>query len=193
MECPVLESAGHWVELGLSIETEISGGLLADDITWGWGVSGGPMSWTYLSHLRGSGLAPGQSTKTLSATRVEIHLLLIFACSLPVNRRHLSPAAFKTSCSLHLPARILKVYVEALTGFQSHIQCRWSEHSLSLFFFLGGAEILIDALISSWVIGVFRLSISSWFSLGRLYVSMFYTFLLGCPNCGHIAFHSILF
>ena len=30
-------------------------------------VSGGPMSWTRLSHLRGSGLTPGWSTKTLSA------------------------------------------------------------------------------------------------------------------------------
>ena len=28
------------------------------------------MSWTWLSHLRGSGLTPGRSTKTLSATRL---------------------------------------------------------------------------------------------------------------------------
>ena len=40
------------------------------DITWGWEVSGDPMSWTLLSHLRGSGLIPGRSTKTLSATRL---------------------------------------------------------------------------------------------------------------------------
>ena len=38
------------------------------DITWSQEVSGGPMSSTWLSHLRGSGLTPGQSTKTLSAT-----------------------------------------------------------------------------------------------------------------------------
>ena len=38
------------------------------DITWGWEVFGGPMFWTQLSHLRVSGLIPGQSTKTLSAT-----------------------------------------------------------------------------------------------------------------------------
>ena len=38
------------------------------DITWGWEVSGDPMSWTLLSHLRGSGLIPGRSTKTLSST-----------------------------------------------------------------------------------------------------------------------------
>ena len=44
------------------------GELLLLDITWGWEVSGGPMSWTRLSHLRGSGLTPGQSTKSLSAT-----------------------------------------------------------------------------------------------------------------------------
>ena len=43
--------------------------LLPNDSTWGWEVSGGPMFWTWLSHLRGSGLTPGQSTKTLSATR----------------------------------------------------------------------------------------------------------------------------
>ena len=40
------------------------------DITWGWEVSGGPMFWTQLSHLRGSGLTPGWSTKTPSATRL---------------------------------------------------------------------------------------------------------------------------
>ena len=38
------------------------------DITWGREVSGDPMSWTWLSNLRGSGLTAGQSTKTLTAT-----------------------------------------------------------------------------------------------------------------------------
>ena len=38
------------------------------DITWCQEASGGPVSWTRLSHLRGSGLTPGRSTKTLSAT-----------------------------------------------------------------------------------------------------------------------------
>ena len=33
----------------------------------GWEVSGDPMSWTQLSHLRGSGLTPGRGTKTLTA------------------------------------------------------------------------------------------------------------------------------
>ena len=37
------------------------------DITWGWGVSGGPVSWTWPSHLEGSGPTPSQSTKTLPA------------------------------------------------------------------------------------------------------------------------------
>ena len=40
------------------------------DIMWDWEVSGGPMSCTWLSHLRGSGLTPRQSTKTLSATQL---------------------------------------------------------------------------------------------------------------------------
>ena len=33
MGLPVLELAGHWVGLGLSVETEISGELLPIDIT----------------------------------------------------------------------------------------------------------------------------------------------------------------
>ena len=47
------------------------GELLLIDIMWGWEVSGGPISWIWLSHLRGSVLAAGWSTKTLSATRLE--------------------------------------------------------------------------------------------------------------------------
>ena len=43
------------------------GELSLIDITWGREVSGGPVSWTWLSHLRGSGLTPGQNTKALSA------------------------------------------------------------------------------------------------------------------------------
>ena len=38
------------------------------DITWGHEVLGGPISWTQSSYLRGSGLTPGQGTKTLPAT-----------------------------------------------------------------------------------------------------------------------------
>ena len=58
------------MELGLNVETEISGELSPIDITRGWEVSGRPMSYTWLSHLRGSGLTPGQSTKTLSAPQL---------------------------------------------------------------------------------------------------------------------------
>ena len=66
---PALELAGCWVELGLSIETEISGRALADWYYVELGhLSGGPTSWTWLSHLGGSGFTPSQSTKTLSAT-----------------------------------------------------------------------------------------------------------------------------
>ena len=46
------------------------GELLLIDITWGWEVSGGPVSVTQPSHLKGSGPTPGQSTKTLPATRL---------------------------------------------------------------------------------------------------------------------------
>ena len=38
------------------------------DVTWGREISGGPISWTWLSYLAGSGLTPGRSTKTLPAT-----------------------------------------------------------------------------------------------------------------------------
>ena len=71
MGCPALELAGHWVELAsqcLALRQTSLGELSLIDITWGWEVSGGPVSWTLLSHLRGSGLTPSQSTKTLSAT-----------------------------------------------------------------------------------------------------------------------------
>ena len=46
------------------------GELLLIDITQGWEVSGGPVSWTRLSHHRSSGLTPGQIPKTLSATQL---------------------------------------------------------------------------------------------------------------------------
>ena len=44
------------------------GELLLINITWGQDVSGGPTSWTQLSHLGGSGLTPSRSTKPLPAT-----------------------------------------------------------------------------------------------------------------------------
>ena len=58
----------EWIWV-LTLRWRSLGELSLIDITWGWQVSGGPMSWTRLSHLRGSGLTPGRSTKTLSATR----------------------------------------------------------------------------------------------------------------------------
>ena len=44
MACPALGLAGHSMEMGLSIETEISGRFSPFDITWSQEVSGGPMS-----------------------------------------------------------------------------------------------------------------------------------------------------
>ena len=70
------------VELGLSIEMVVSGRALANWYFVGLGgLSCGPTSWTRLSHLQGSGLTPGQSTKTLSATQL--------ACILGQGCRHI--------------------------------------------------------------------------------------------------------
>ena len=60
------------MELGLSVEMEISGRPLVIDIMWGWEVLGDSMSSTRLSHLRGSGLTPGQSTENVSATQQQL-------------------------------------------------------------------------------------------------------------------------
>ena len=67
---PTLELASHWVELGLSVEMEISGRALPD---WYYMGPGGP-SWSsvldWLSQLVVSGPTPGRSTKTLPATQL---------------------------------------------------------------------------------------------------------------------------
>ena len=55
-----------WV---LALRQRSLGELSPIDIMWGWEVSGGLMSWSWLSHLRGSRLTPSWSTKTLSTTR----------------------------------------------------------------------------------------------------------------------------
>ena len=65
---PALELADHWVELVFLLKQRSLGELLPIDIMWDWEVSGRPTSWTQLSHLGGSGLTPGQSTETLTAT-----------------------------------------------------------------------------------------------------------------------------
>ena len=67
----------HWSLLAvkwscvLVLRRRSLGELLPIVITWGQEVSGGPVFWTQLSHLRGSDLTLGQSTKTLSATWLE--------------------------------------------------------------------------------------------------------------------------
>ena len=64
----------HWSLLVLewslvfALRCRSLGELSLIDITWCREVSGGPMSWTQLFHLRGSALTPSRSTKTLSAT-----------------------------------------------------------------------------------------------------------------------------
>ena len=75
---PVLLVVWHWASstgacwplggAGLMLRWRSLGELSLIDITRCWEVSGSPVSLTRLSHLRGSGLIPGQNTKTLSAT-----------------------------------------------------------------------------------------------------------------------------
>ena len=54
------------------------------DIMWSQEVSGVPMPWTRLSHLRCTGLTPGRSTKTLSATRLLVLQDLLKRWGVPV-------------------------------------------------------------------------------------------------------------
>ena len=68
--CSLLVVEWSWV---LALRRRALGELSPIDITRGREVSGGQMSWTRLSHLIGSGLTPGQSTKTLSATWLSFH------------------------------------------------------------------------------------------------------------------------
>ena len=68
---------------------------------------------------------------------------------------------------------VLTVLVESL-GFSIY-------NMLSGFLFL--MRFLNADSISLLVISLFRFSISSWFSLGRLYDSKNLSFLLGCPTC----------
>ena len=70
MGLPALELAGHWVELGLSNEMEISGRALANSYYVGLGGVWWSMSLSQPSLLRGSGLTPNWNTKTLSATQL---------------------------------------------------------------------------------------------------------------------------
>ena len=64
---PALELAGCWEELGLGAEIGPLGKLTPIDITCGQEFSAGPAAWTQHSHHGGSGLTPGQGTKTLQA------------------------------------------------------------------------------------------------------------------------------
>ena len=57
--CSLLVVEWSWV---LVLRWRSLGELSPFDITWSREVSGGPMSWTWLSHLRGSGVAPRHPT-----------------------------------------------------------------------------------------------------------------------------------
>ena len=66
----------HWSLLAIGCSCVLvlrwrsPGGLSLINITWGREVSGGPASWTQLSHLGGSGPTLGLSTKTLPVARL---------------------------------------------------------------------------------------------------------------------------
>ena len=63
----LLSVGSSWV---LALRCRSLGELSPIDIMWSREVCGAPMSWTQLSHLRGSGLTVGWSTTILSATRL---------------------------------------------------------------------------------------------------------------------------
>ena len=58
-------------------------------------------------------------------------------------------------------------------------------------YFFAGRFVITDS-ISFLIIHLFRYFISSWFSLGTLYVSRNYPFFLGYPICWHIIVYSNL-
>ena len=58
---------------------EISERFSPFGITWSWEVSCGPVSWSWFSHLRGTALMPGWSTKSLSSTW--LLYLICWTCS----------------------------------------------------------------------------------------------------------------
>ena len=157
------------------------GDLLLIDIMCDWEVSGGPMSWTRLSHLRGSGLTPGQSTKTLSATRPGTWG---FSCLLGSLRSSASvPYVFCRSCSKcrcifdvfvgrnviskSYSSTILKVLVCLLTFFQCSVAAGSENVSLKTWLYiqlflkwpLGGST--VTCLHSDWLIAPWSYSISN--------------------------------
>ena len=74
---------------------EISGRALTVWYYMGQEVSGGPMSWARLSHLQGSGLIPGRSTKTLSATqypKCDLKTSTWASCGSLLKLEHLNPS-----------------------------------------------------------------------------------------------------
>ena len=64
--CSLLVIEWGWF---LALRWRSLGELSPFESTWSLGVSFRQMSWNWLSHFRGTGLIPGQSTKTLLSTR----------------------------------------------------------------------------------------------------------------------------
>ena len=91
--CSLLVVEWSWV---LVLRWRSLGELSLIDIMWGQEVSGGPVSWTQLSHFRGWGLTPGWSIKTLSATWLEC-----------LDSRRSWPAVSLLRCTLESPVSSL--------------------------------------------------------------------------------------
>ena len=95
--------AQHWNLLvvewswALALRQRSLGEFPLINITWGWAVSGDPVSWIRLSHLRSWGLTPSWSTNTLSVTRLWMWRSPLWSWIM----------------------RVLDVYIEVFTGFSN--------------------------------------------------------------------------
>ena len=117
--CSLLVVEWSWV---LALRWRSLGELSPFDITWSQEVSGGSMSCTWLSHLRATGLTPGQSTKTLSTTRLQ------------TPERH-TPGGLLWMCCLPLPPYtfLLKFFVVHLPVIHNRSKCMWYIHIMEYY------------------------------------------------------------
>ena len=68
-QCSLLVVEGNWV---LVLRWRSLGKFVLFDIMWGWEVSDGPMSWTWLSHLRGTDLTPARAERPCQPLGVDL-------------------------------------------------------------------------------------------------------------------------
>ena len=99
LRCGVGHLALKFTGLGLSVERPL-GELLPINGSWGQEISGGSKSWSWVSHLRGSGLTPYWNSKTSQATkrrRPSPRLLLKATLSSPEHPVRLTPKSSNIS------------------------------------------------------------------------------------------------